>query len=287
MNKYIFLAVFTFTLFVSCQKGLDDNNGSGNSLAAQTILDVAYGSDAKQKLDVYLPAGRSTATTKVMIMIHGGAWSSGDKSDLNDFVDSIKKRQPDYAIININHRLATGVTNSFPTQEDDIKSAIDFIFSKTGEYHISQKFVLLGASSGAQLALLQGYKNTTTIKPKAIIDFFGPTDMVDLYNNTPALAQPLLASIVGGTPTTAPAKYQQSSPINFIGAQDPPTLIVHGLADDVVPVAQSTALQLKLQTTGIYNEFYTYAGLGHDVWPDPIMKQTFDKAEAFIKAHAQ
>jgi acetyl esterase/lipase len=42
---------------------------------------VSYGTDASQKMDIYLPPGRTTAATKAIILIHGGGWSSGDKSD--------------------------------------------------------------------------------------------------------------------------------------------------------------------------------------------------------------
>ena len=42
----------------------------------------------------------------------------------------MKKRLPDYAIFNINYRLSTGISNLFPLQENDVKAALQFIFSK-------------------------------------------------------------------------------------------------------------------------------------------------------------
>jgi acetyl esterase/lipase len=283
MVKYFFLLVSFVTILTSCQKSLDDGGGS-NSLPAQTLLNVSYGSDALQKMDIYLPAGRSSATTKVMIMIHGGGWSTGDKADFADYVDTIKKRQPDYAIFNINYRLASGGTNTFPTQENDVKDAVDFILSKSGEYHVSQKIVLLGASAGGHLALLQGYKNSSTVKPKAIVDFFGPTDMTALYNASNILAQGLLASIVGGTPTTSPTIYMQSSPINYVTAQTPPTIIFQGGADPLVPISQSVSLDGKLQTMGVTNQYVFYPTEGHG-WVGANLSDSFDKLQAFLAAN--
>src|SRR5436190_20202373 len=75
-------------------------------LAAQNQANVAYGTDAAQKMDIYLPAGRSGSSTKVIILIHGGGWSTGDKADFNSYVDTLKRRLPGYAIFNINYRLA-------------------------------------------------------------------------------------------------------------------------------------------------------------------------------------
>jgi acetyl esterase/lipase len=237
-------------------------------------------------MDIYLPAGRSANSTKVMILIHGGAWSSGDKADLNPYVDTLKKRLPDYAIVNINHRLSNGTSIFFPSQENDVKAAIEFIISKTAEYNISGKIVLLGASSGAHLALLQGYKYTSPVKVKAIVDFFGPTDMIDLYNNpaSPLIPASTIAQIVGATPTTNPTLYQESSPINYVIAQSPPTIILHGGLDLLVSPNQALALKNKLQTMGVTHQYVFYPTEGHG-WTGPNLTDSFNKIEAFLEAN--
>ncbi len=145
-----------------------------SALAASTQLNVAYGSDPLQKMDVYLPANRTSAGTKVLIIIHGGGWSTGDKSDMAPYVDTLKRRFPAYAIININYRLVTATANFFPAQENDVKSSVEYVFNKRNEFAVSDKFVLLGASAGAHLSLLHAYKYTTPVKIKAVVDFFGP-----------------------------------------------------------------------------------------------------------------
>src|SRR6186997_1703486 len=184
------LLLFIIISISSCKK--DDDTEQDMSV---TMLNVSYGTNAQQKMDVYLPANRSTSNTKVIIMIHGGGWNTGDKADFNEYVDSLKKREPSYAIFNINYRLAN-TPDLFPAQELDVKTAVEFIYNKRQEYKVSDKFVLVGASAGAHLALLQGYKYSTPVKPKAIIDFFGPTDLVSLYNNPPnPLVQPALLAV--------------------------------------------------------------------------------------------
>ena len=198
------LIVFIITFFSSCKK--DDAPEEDMSV---TMLSVSYGTNAQQKMDVYLPVGRSSTATKVIIMIHGGGWNTGDKSDFNEYVDSLKKRESGYAIFNVNYRLANA-PDLFPAQEQDIKAAVEFIYNKRSEFLISDKFALIGASAGAHLALLQGYKYSTPVKPKAIIDFFGPTDLVELYNNpSNPLVQPLLAAVTGGTPASNNSLYFQ------------------------------------------------------------------------------
>ncbi len=279
--KNVLAFLFASFLLVSCQK--EDNPGGPVTLPEQTQLNVAYGGDAAQKMDIYLPAGRTTATTKVIILVHGGGWSSGDKADFASFIDTLKKRLPGYAIFNINYRLATGTSNLFPTQENDVKTAIEFIYGKRTDYAISDKFVLLGASAGAHLSLLHAYKYSTPVKIKAVVDFFGPTDLVDMYNNPASIFAPpaAVAAVVGATPVTNLTLYQQSSPINFVTAQSPPTIILQGGVDVLVAPSQSASLNTKLQTFGVVKQYVFYPTENHG-WTGANMVDSFDKIAAFL-----
>lgn len=284
MKLSLLSSVFlSLIIFSSCSKD-DVTTGPGGAVVN---YDIAYGSDAKQKLDVHLPAVRSADTTKVLIMIHGGAWSEGDKSDFAAYIDTMKRRLPNYAIFNINYRLVSTSGNLFPTQENDVKAAVDFIVSKRAEYKISDKMVLLGASAGGHLALLQGYKNST-IKPKAIVNFFGPSDMVDMYNNPASVFAPAsaIASLFGGTPSTKADLYFSSSPINYVAAQSPATITLQGGVDPLVRPAQQTALQTKLNNAGVTNEYVFYPTESHG-WVGANLINSFDRIQLFLKANVQ
>lgn len=281
--KIISLLFCLALLFTACQKESKEKPGAG--VPEQTLNNVSYGNDAAQKMDLYLPAGREADTTKIIILVHGGAWLEGDKSDFASYIPILKQRLPGYAIANINYRLATPSGNFFPTQENDMKTTIDFLIQKRNEYRISEKIVLLGASAGAHMALLQAYKYATP-KIKAVVSFFGPTDMAALYNSSTTNTKLALQLLLGGTPTTS-SMYQQSSPANFVDAQDPPTILFHGQLDVIVNVDQSILLKDKLQAAGVTNQFTVYPGLGHDVWPTATMNEVFGKIEAFVKANVQ
>ena len=274
MRRFVIIVLPLTIVFSSCQKDNESNT-------AVTMANVSYGSN---KMDVYLPAGRSATTTKVMILIHGGGWSTGDKTDFTEYVDSLKKREPTYAIFNINYRLANA-PNIFPAQEQDVKAAVEFIYNKRTEYKISDKFVLIGGSAGGHLALLQGYKYSTPVKPKAIVDFFGPTDLIDLYNNPPnPLVTLLLNGVTGATPTTNNTLYTQSSPINFVTAQSPPTILLQGGVDIVVSPSQSVLLNNKLTTVGVVHQYVFYPTEGHG-WVGANLSDSFNKIQAFLAAN--
>ena len=277
-------------LFLSCQKEVVTSNSSSTAIAA-TYLNTSYGSDPLQNMDIYLPAGRTTSSTKVIVMIHGGAWSSGDKAELTQFVDTLKRRLPDYALFNINYRLSAAPSNLFPTQENDVKAAIEFIFNKATQYAISDKYAFIGASAGGHLAMLQGYKYSSPIKPKAIVSFSGPTDLNDMYNN-PAGGNPLLsfllASAVGKIPAQDPLLYTNSSPVNFITTGAPATLLLYGDLDPLVRYTQANLAITKLTAAGATYQSVLYNGSAHvDTWTNAVFFDSFTRIQTFLTTHVR
>jgi acetyl esterase/lipase len=291
MKKQFFYFLITTILFFSCKKSVEEPifTTTPTQIVASTLLNIAYGTNVLQKMDVYLPAGRNTTSTPAMIMIHGGAWQFGDKNDMTTYKDSIIKRKPNYAVFNINYRLANAVTlDLFPTQEIDVKAAIDFINARRTEFGISDKFVLFGISAGAHLSLLQAYKYNTP-KIKAVVDFFGPTDMVDLYNNPagPSVPASDVAQLMLGTPTTNPALYASSSPINYVTAQSPATLIFHGGLDNIVRPIQSTRLRDSLIAKAVPRQFVFYSNEGHGWTNQSVVTNSFDNIQSFLTTNVQ
>jgi len=268
--------------FSSCLKP-----GAAQPIPQEILKDVSYGIDFKQKMDIYLPANRNRDSTKLIVLIHGGGWNEGDKADFVGYLAELQKRLPDYAFANINYRLCdlnTG-TNRFPTQENDIKSAIEFLTGKSEEYKISKKIALLGASAGGHLALLHGYKNGTPVQIKAIISFFGPTDLTELYNHPANGSIPfLLNAVTGTTPSQNTIMYQQSSPIHFVSAQSPPTLLLQGGQDILVPENQSVLLKNKLQAFGVRHQYVYYPTEGHG-WGGISLFDSLDKIASFLRHH--
>ncbi|MEP7142852.1 MAG: alpha/beta hydrolase [Ferruginibacter sp.] len=282
-----FTAIFFLVTLFSCKKEVLTDT-TGNTIIAKTLLNVSYGTNPLQAMDVYLPAGRNISTTKVMIMIHGGGWSSGDKSDFASFVDTMQRRLPDYAIFNINYRLSASPYNLFPTQEMDVKASIEFIFNKSVDYQISDKYVLIGASAGGHLAMLQGYKYNVPVKPRAIISFYGPSDLTDMYNNPVGgniLISILIAQAIGKIPAQDPQLYTSSSPVSFITNLSPPTILLHGGMDELVSANQSINVSNKLTAAGVNNQYVFYPSAGHGVWTNTLLFDAFNKIVSFLAAN--
>jgi acetyl esterase/lipase len=288
--QLVALCFFFSMTIISCKKDTNANiETTTNAAIKLDTIDVAYGSDPLQKMDIYLPTNRTDATTKVLVMIHGGAWSAGDKADFNANISSFQAGLSNYAIININYRLAAPPsTNLWPTQQTDVNAAFDYIVSKASYYHFNaNKIAIMGASAGAHLGLLKAYHYNSDNRIKAVVDFFGPTDMADLYNFQTGLNQQLFVLFMGGTPTSNAAAYSNASPLTFVSATAPPTIIFHGTADAVVPYSQSARLSTALQTAGVPNQYNQYVGEPHGQFSVANTTDAYNKAIAFTLLNVQ
>ena len=279
----IALAFSTLFMLLSCSKSTVETVETDPE--ASVLTEVPYGHDPKQKLDIHLPAHRNRNDTRVFVLIHGGGWTGGDKSDISHQVNELKKRFPRYAVANLNYRLYNNNQFRFPSQENDIKSAIQFLLSNARTYQISDQYILVGTSAGAHLALLQAYKHTSTLKPVAVISYFGPTDLAALYAQAPNAGIPyLLTSLTGTTPAKDPDAYRQSSPVYFVNGGSAPTLMLHGDRDDLVPPSQSILLRNKLQSVNVASRLVMYPNEGHNLTGNNLLN-SFNEIESFLQAH--
>lgn len=109
--------------------------------------------------------------------------------------------------------------------------------------------------------------------------------MIELYNHPANASIPfLLNAVIGTTPSKNKAIYQQASPIYFVTAKSPPTLILQGGRDILVPESQSLLLKDKLQSLGVAHQYIYYADEGHG-WGGSNMFDSLDKTAAFLEQH--
>lgn len=121
-------------------------------LAAQIHYDLAYGSDKQQRLDLYLPAGAQQAP--VLLMVHGGAWRSGDKGSAAVVDNKVKRWLPKgFIFVSINYRLLPAAA---PLQQaEDVARALVFVQQHAhGWGGDPRKVILMGHSAGAHLVSL-------------------------------------------------------------------------------------------------------------------------------------
>lgn len=157
------------------------------NMEAKVMMDVAYGSNPKQKMDVYLPANR-TDQTPVIVFLHGGGFAAGDKNEFSAFSQQVSARGN--IVLNVNYRLVdtTGLLISPPVhkasavrikeQLQDVDAALSFAATQTQAWNMTTgKWNIAGHSAGATLALLAGYNSANAGRLKAVANLAGATDL--------------------------------------------------------------------------------------------------------------
>lgn len=280
--KKLLLLPFLFLFIIGC--GSDDSNTTApvvETLSAKTLMDVAYGTDPMQKMDVYLPEGR-TDDTKVVVLIHGGFWVAGDKADMTGAVPVIKQNFPGYAIVNINYRLAGLGSPAYPKQIEDIQKVLQHL--EGSDYVVSDDYAFVGVSAGAHLSMLYAYKYDTEHDVKVVADIVGPADFTDpAYAEHPQYENAAMALL--GTTTPTPHQIAEVNPVEYITTQSAPTISFYGGQDELIPSSQGGILEGALNASGVPNEFNFYADGGHFDWDMLTMQDMYSKLVLFFNEH--
>ena len=265
--------------FYSCSKESDTEQVA---LLAETFLNVSYGTNPQQKYDLYLPAGRSTEKTKIIVLVHGGGWTGGDKTDMDFLIPYIKLRHPNHAIINTNYTLANLDTPAFPNQFLDLESVIEKVTGEKNVLQINPEFALIGVSAGAHLALMYDYVYDTKNRVKMVADIVGPTDFTDpFYSNDPNFPI-FMAFLVDENAYPQGSNFPQLlSPAFQVSSHSSPTLLFYGDADPLVPLSNAIALQSALNTFQIDHNYTVYNG-GHGDWEPKDIENMTEQISTYI-----
>jgi acetyl esterase/lipase len=251
---------------------------------AETLLDVSYGSDELQTMDIYLPAYRTT-NTNVVIFVHGGSFIGGDKSEFTAQAKYMAARG--YAVFNVNYRLVegSGIFDTPPShlvspikvkdQIDDMSAIVDFVIERSRALAVSDtKIGFAGHSAGATLALLYSYSARNQDKVKVVANIAGALDMV--FTNIPNWqTYPPFTFEAGYRYTGYPIEakneqfFKDISPFYQINAgHKVPTLNIFPQNNDVLGLpkqdyATYNAFTVKLDELKIPNEFFFVAETDH------------------------
>jgi acetyl esterase/lipase len=252
----VFIPALIFYAFLSCSKP-ETEEFVYDSSKRIVLKDIAYGKAPRQKMNLFLPAGRDEST-QVIILIHGGGWQTGDKSDFDLFGSMFA--DSGIAAITINYRYASipdkvGYTEIL----NDIEKAIVCLTDSSENYTINAGSIcLLGHSAGGHLSLLYAYRNNQDVVVNKVVSLAGPTDLTDpqLLNITGV--NDLVNALTGNDP----GKRADASPVTH--ANNITTRMYHGKTDAVVPFQQSEKLFEMISSLNSANRCKLIENCGHD-----------------------
>ncbi len=258
-------------------------------------IDVAYGDDPLQKMDVYVHGQRvgepryfdvDPSPRPTLVWIHGGGWVAGDKS--TQTTQLIPYLQRGWNVYNINYRQGP---DTEPQAVDDVMCAYKFITEELNKFgQPTDQVVVSGASAGGHLSLVVGLLNTTgehpcrsNHPPRAVVNWFGITDieMVDEYLDE-AMPQQNYARTWAGNVADVAKVSDAYSPMYLISDQAPPIITVHGTDDTVVPYEQGESFHSSLNTP---NELVTLEGGNHSGFTEAQYQEALQRIFAFLEDH--
>ncbi len=235
------------------------------SQSLSSRIDVIYTvkDNWQGRLDLYLPDTKEN--NALVIYIHGGGWTHGRKeAEYEKFKVFIENG---YAVANVEYRLANQAPA--PAAIEDVQCAIAYLLKNADSLKLDKRrFVLMGGSAGAHLALLaglgasqmQGSCSLRQFKPAAIISKYGPTD---LLRWKPAMTEGGASASWLADKRKDTAFVNTLSPISYVSKDHIPVLFVHGDQDKTVPMLQSETLYRKLKKHGYPAQMYVVQGGKH------------------------
>lgn len=301
--NYLGAMVSFFEMHLSSEAQADASPPKPSEGAPRTEHDVPFGmvSGGALLMDVYRPVRPNGIG---ILHITGSGWHSPlaasapqQKSSRQVEVFGAPLVAAGYTVFAVNHR--TAPLNKYPAQLEDVERAVRFIRFHAARWGIDpERIGGVGGSSGGHLTLMLGVfsaagdpedpdpVNRTSARLQAIVPWAPPTDLVMLNGE---YGQGTFGSLFGmrlmaRDPKSSPQfrAYRDASPIRHVSPDDPPTLLIHGDADRVVPLVHSEMMAARMRASGIAVEALVIPGGGHGALFPGKLPDAPDYAQAAV-----
>ncbi len=266
----------------------------------EVLSNVAYTEGGrKAHLDIYRPKDSELTNAPVLIQVHGGGWTIGNKEQQGLLLMN-RMAQQGWVCISVNYRLAPKY--KFPTQIVDVKRAIAWVHENIADYGGDPSYVAItGGSAGGHLAALAaltpglaayqpGFEEADT-SISACVPFYGVYDLAGITNERSAIDMRdrfLGPRVFGKNAQTDLDDFVQASPLAHIAEHTPDFFVIHGSNDTVVSVKQArlfvAALREKSDAKVTYAEL---PGTQHafDVFSSIRSQHTIAAVQRWLQWH--
>lgn len=239
-------------------------------------------------LDVFYPSAKSKKPYPAVLMIHGGGWRSGDRSQHIPMAQQIAAKG--YVTITAEYRLSTEAL--YPAAVNDLKTAIKWMRANAATYNIdTSKIAVWGFSAGGQLATLIGTTNNSklflgdgayskyTDRVHAIVDVDGTLAFIHPESGEGDESKHTSAGTYwfGYTKTERPDLWKQAGALAHVDSKTPPTAFINSAVDRMH--AGRTDYIHKLDSLHIYSEVHALPDTPHpfllfNPWFEPTLNYT-------------
>ena len=296
MGRFTSAHLIALLVVIAATDAFGGDQRAGATTKDTTMISNLYYAkehDAEHTLDLFLPENATGAPLPVIVLIHGGGWSGGDKEGFAGTAKDLAKRG--YAVASINYRLKN---NLFPAPVVDCKAAVRWLRAQAGQYKLDPKrFVVCGHSAGGHLAAFlavtngvrefdQGEHLDSSSDVSAAIWFAGVGDFVTRVL-TPGFESEAAADsgesrLIGGPVLQNKDKALAASPIHYVSKDSAPIILFHGDTDELVPVSQAIEMYVALDRRGVQTELHILKGADHGGNGQYQSSATYQRIDAFL-----
>ena len=246
------------------------------------IVYATYG-DRSLRLDLYTPKSKPAGPIPGIVVIRGGGWKAGDKNAFAPIAAGLADRG--FAAACIEYRVLPDVT--LPEVVNDAKAAVRWMRADGKQYGIDTDAIgAIGGSAGGHLVALLG----TSYKAADLEGPGGHTGVSSRIQAAVPMApvvdfeafsqgRPQAFEMFKGKPELA----KRLSPTTYLDKDSAPMLLIHGNADQSVPMAQSKLMQERAKKAGVAADFTMIKGAPHAFWNMPQhSEETIAMAASFF-----
>jgi acetyl esterase/lipase len=243
-------------------QGAQNGAAGHGAVAVEKNVSFGKGGDMELRLDIYRPPA-GTEKRMATIHIHGGGFTGGSKDTLSERVPPYASRG--YVGLAVQYRLAGQA--KWPAQIEDVKAAIRWARANAKSLGVDpDRIGVVGHSAGGHLALFaagtanrsefEGKGGTPGVSTQVIVccAYYPATEVNPRPDGTANNLMP---------PGSDAAAHRAASPITYVAAGFPPTVIFHGTADTTIPIASSERLFKMLRDAKVPAEFHGIEGVPH------------------------
>mmetsp|Transcript_12022 Transcript_12022/g.13833 ORF Transcript_12022/g.13833 Transcript_12022/m.13833 type:complete len:471 (+) Transcript_12022:238-1650(+) len=215
------------------------------------------------ELDVYLPKEHESGQLHPIVMfVHGGAWRGGDRHflSLNYRKTLPHMLEQGFIFVSVSYRLrCTGA--HVEDMVEDLEHAVEFISEHAKSWGGDGDHIIpYGASAGGHLSLVLSYSNKYP-QIRGVISAYGPTDLREdgLYEVAASFHELVylpfyvkhIRQLCDKEGDENLECFENNSPVALVHKNAPPTLLIHGTKDALVPISQARRLAKELSVHGV------------------------------------
>lgn len=296
-----FIAVFFISVMMKLKAGPFHGKYTvdWNDRVGTVYTDLPYGDGDLNKFDLYVPAGHTKNSYGLIVYLHAGGFTSGDKSGDGNILKWLCAKG--YVTAGVNYTLFTEETPtvSVYSQTMDVKDAIPYVAAKAEQLGYKlDRMAIGGGSAGGTLALVYTYRDAgaSSLPVKMVFEMVGPASFYyenwtnyGLDQNPEAAAK--LFSAMSGTQLTPEMMLSQEyleivKPISadrWVNKNSVPALMAYGTHDKICPYLSVQPLIAALNKNNVPYDYFEFPHSGHGLQNNnKLYTQYMDKLEEYL-----